>query len=67
MSVLKLNSYNQFIRTLKGDLHNIFVYDYMDDPNVFEMIHASIYASEPLSITTHVITTVRIQKPPIII
>ncbi|CAI0396497.1 unnamed protein product [Linum tenue] len=41
MSVLKLNSDNQFIRSFKGYPTNIFVYDYMDDPNVFEMIHAS--------------------------
>ncbi|CAL1363664.1 unnamed protein product [Linum trigynum] len=41
MSAFKLQSDNQFLRTHKGHPDVVFVYEYMDDPNVFETIHAS--------------------------
>ncbi|CAN1142327.1 hypothetical protein LINPERPRIM_LOCUS25970 [Linum perenne] len=40
MAVFKLESDKQFLRTFKGD-PDIYVFEYLDDPNVFEMIRAS--------------------------
>ncbi|CAI0424277.1 unnamed protein product [Linum tenue] len=40
MAVFKLESDKQFIRTSKGD-PDVYVFEYFDDPNVFEMIRAS--------------------------